>query len=142
MREIKFRAWDKEHRKMIYALNHYLYYCGIIRAIGDENWSAPSENYVLMQYTGLKDKNGQEIYERDIVVDDWYPEEPHPISFPLDGAYRIEYMPPCWRCSLVGGRPEENQCFDDFDDMKVIGNIYENPELLTDVAKEAEDGME
>jgi len=69
MREIKFRVWDKDNQKMwdridlnfcmkygqIYIDNDYIKELGI------------SKNVELMQYTGLKDKNGKEIYEGDII---------------------------------------------------------------------------
>lgn len=58
MREIKFRAWQKTHNKMLFD------WCGqLINAMKE-----PSERIILMQYTGLKDKNGKEIYEGDIIL--------------------------------------------------------------------------
>ena len=62
MREIKFRAWDASEKEMVYAPQHDPddWFIGLI------DGEAP-EGDLLMQYTGLKDKNGKEIYEGDIV---------------------------------------------------------------------------
>lgn len=80
MREIKFRAWNKIDKEMgiPFTLDD-LYQAGLCQLKKKHE----EENYILMQFTGLHDKNGKEIYEGDIV----------------------------------------KHC-------EVIGNIYENPELL------------
>ena len=114
MREIKFRAWDEVNKRMIYKCR----------------WQACNNdvNMVLMQYTGLKDKNGKEIYEGDIVH--YNPndlgmyfhcvnEDDFVISW-HGGAFFVD-----WNAKLPLYKIEGQ-------DIKVVGNIYENPELLED----------
>ena len=128
MREIKFRAWDKvnKRRGMVSsvwwnsALNikNVQYYFQITeRGIDDvDSAVAPVEDLELMQFTGLLDRQGKEIYEGDIVK-----------TFEEIG--RVIYKAPSFMLAGV-----EQQVFDTVDDYfinsEVIGNIYENPELL------------
>ena len=77
----------------------------------------------LMQYTGLHDKYGKEIYEGDILKIDWddgrYPEHI------IEKAVYWDDDDACWQLG-EGGSPKK----DAKNHMEVIGNIYENPELL------------
>ena len=133
MREIKFRAWDKGLKRMIYLSEPTVEnddFSGIVFKLRDYFVSAFSsdriEDLELMQYTGLRDKNGREIYEGDIVrFKDWWDEE-------MVG--EVRYSEKDMAFTIV------NDFWDGFpimyaDDLEVIGNIYENPELL----KEAEE---
>lgn len=135
MRQIKFRAWDADRQKMITDFSKktpHLYqnddtgeiFCGSYQRNMD--WQEP----VLMQYTGLNDKNGQEIYEGDIIsipadYDKYghYAGEKREVFF-NEGAYRLK---PKWdKDGTARGNP-----FDDVaGEIEVIGNIYANPELL------------
>ncbi len=132
MREIKFRAWDKENKKMVYydadcsapniTLNGVLEKCCFGRDVpGIAVHTNVSCQYILEQYTGLKDKNGVEIYEGDWVVvkvegDDM--EFKGYVDF-NDGSFRVNagYM--------MGYR------WIDYE-IEVIGNIHQNKELLDD----------
>lgn len=139
MREIKFRAWEISTKRM-----HTVEYLNLVGGIGiidvdkDEegDWVQVQRlidmgDLVLMQYTGLKDKNGKEIYEGDIVQNG-------------NGVYLKIY----WNDGLCQFRQrvcskenvekqgykwsKENPTDMDlqFNMKEIIGNIYENPELL------------
>lgn len=124
-REIKFRAWDGE--RMIY-VEKALHLC-LWNDTGRIPWGVYSQdgtriadgqyNAHIMQYTGLKDKNGKEIYEGDICVATYTASS----AGPYTNAVKWE--------SGACGWSFANAPLWTWEGMRVIGNIHENPELLT-----------
>jgi uncharacterized phage protein (TIGR01671 family) len=123
MREVKFRAWNTKTNKMIsseklYSMSAFALEKGLPQ---DKFIVLPNEEaYPLMQYTGLKDKNGKDIFEGDIVSDVDYEESViiGNIVFKA-GAFYIEWKN--FPDSLLF--LSEGTC-------EVIGNIYQNKELF------------
>ena len=128
MREIKFRAWDKKAKEMIYeALEIKDIGLGEGSVLVDARTQGGNE-LIWLQYTGLKDKNGGEIYEGDVVEIEFiiYPESK---KEEIKGKYisQIIYQDGCF--VFFDGYDYHVPCQPCFR-TRIIGNIYENPELL------------
>lgn len=109
-REIKFKTYSK--------LGKIPEYCTLQEIIDKKTFDFAFENYIFCEWTGLKDKNGKEIYQGDICsghsdgngVIKWSK---------FDGGYNYEFGDE----NVVG-------IWEVLNDIRIIGNIYENPELL------------
>ncbi len=113
----KFRAWDKNTNDMVDVKTIDLEKDGSIGCIVDYNGiNLDVSECVLMQYTGLKDKNGVEIFEGDIGWDDH--QEVHGQVIFENGAFKYEW------------ENISEDLFEATDDIEIVGNIHENPELL------------
>lgn len=134
-RKIKFRAWlkDLEIMQIVSELN--MWNLGHVFTVDEDNFqykTSGNVNYILMQYTGLKDKNGVEIYEGDIVEikDHSFQKKPGDYTgIEIDGFYPVTYTE---RMELVAG---QWLLMHQLPYINVVGNIYENPELLEESAE-------
>ncbi|MFD1484667.1 YopX family protein [Lacticaseibacillus baoqingensis] len=124
MREIKFRVWDKDSEWMDNVVRLEADDSGHIDTA--EGYGDVYHNFVLMQYTGLRDKNGREIYEGDIV-------KLHQVVLsPDDTIGWVEYTAQYGYSIRFGKRRcrQSDWATDEGAKYEVIGNIFENPELL------------
>ena len=122
MRDIKYRAWDKRENTMRDVAVLHFTKGGKVNSI--EYWKTPSElksyhvrNLVLMQYTGLVDKHGNQIFEGDIVR---YFKNELAVIVCQNGGVDIRSL--SWReCEPPQRRLGE---------IEVIGNVYQNKDLI------------
>ena len=126
MREIKYKAWDLKNKKWLNLWQILFSEDGEAKAVKDINGERFGLNQVeLLECTGLRDKNGKEIYEGDILkIDDIEDDSIFFVSFD-DGCFVADYS---WEEKLP--KPTLVQAMYPFSDFKIVGNIYENPELL------------
>ena len=125
MREIKFRAWLKEDKEME-NVKTMDFTDKTIRCLKKNEFinayllrRVSFDDVELMQYTGLKDKNGKEIYERDIVVLN---------NIENDNMCIVRYEHSSYRLEGWSLRENLSNVEDRF--LEVVGNIYENKNLL------------
>jgi uncharacterized phage protein (TIGR01671 family) len=134
MREIKFRAWDKQFKLMLIVDKLYLNQnLGITRCdlyneetglMGD---GGDLKNLIFLQYTGLKDKSGKEIFEGDIIRNHG---QNNQLSI-VEGKPTIRTISGHGDCTYIAGVFYFGY-YGDGKEIEVVGNIYENPELLND----------
>lgn len=131
MREIKFRVWNKNTSTMVDSYK----ITPLALSVDQDGIFLPfSDQYVLMQYTGLKDRNGKDIYEGDIVRRG--AEMPKNLPRGLQNIYTIVFEEGCFVCAEMNGLGIGEGWGVKFvassyqSELEVIGNIYKNPELL------------
>lgn len=116
MRILKFRMWDATEKQMYTVLQ------GAIRS----GVLVTSPDHIWMQFTGLLDKDGKEIYEGDILKGEDYKFDDH--------IFEVKYMKikgcGCCEDSGIGF----NLYLHDADEIEVIGNRFENPKLLKKIS--------
>lgn len=125
MRELKFKAWDKILKYMVHSeYGYWVSFDGVAYKESDKKHNTPNieitklRDVILLQYTGLKDKNGVEIYEGDVVKIETFNPQIYQVGFDRGGFcfynegdsyyHDVKYLDKC----------------------TVIGNIFQNPELL------------
>ena len=129
MREIKFRAWTRQTPSMAWSQRAVA-----ITGTGEQMvpiggtytgvWHVNDDGLIIEQYTGLKDKNGREIYEGDIVE-----EEIDCGDDDIDGTYRYTVVwdedTLCWSLSPQYGAIHED-LWETNSSIKIVGNIHES----------------
>lgn len=112
MREIKFRAWDKDLKSWLHRAHPSYWGINFIIDSQCDIMTLPKDSAIIIsQFTGLLDKNGKEIFEGDLVK--------HPM---LSKPTEVKWLNVGWTPFMSYHAGE---------DYKVIGNIWENPELIT-----------
>lgn len=118
MRDIKFRAWLPKANTMVYEIEKDDDLADIIADKGNK--------YILMQYTGLEDKNGVEIYEGDILE---YTFTDYKGKKLWKEKYILKENISGWEMRNIT-KPRRHRSLSLVKNYEVVGNIYDNPDLL------------
>ena len=130
MRKIKFRAWDSAKKIMRSVANIYTHSHSVFVLVREAAGGPPEliRTECLMQYTGVKDKNGVEIYEGDIIRHQ---------SGKYGTDFEIKWSPILCgftAMQIESGHPSPQLNQGTMSYFEVVGNIYENPELVSNEA--------
>lgn len=141
MRDIKFRAWDSSTGRFLENFTVYQY--GNVASNGEWLVKDDLDGVILEQFTGLKDKEGKNIYEGDIVIHpDVYTEKVDvgvgmiPVAQTEENTLaKVVMEKGSWGIFVKGSTELLNKGFNPFtetniEEIEVIGNIHQNPELL------------
>lgn len=131
MREIKFRVWDKNRRGFLYhsrntidSQNLWLSLEGALTSVTRPNHEI--ENFIIQQFTGLKDVNGVDIYEGDIILETWEENQPYGYDpyewYNQTSKFVVEYKAPSFNFPKRYGDQRSIENYE----LKVIGNIFED----------------
>ncbi len=132
MREMKFKAWSPKENKFI--LSNQIGKQDIPTRATRQGFALKT-NFILLQYTGLKDKTGKEIYEGDIVKHEY-----DHLGLRKEKLHEIEIGHIVYCKDNIAFQVKGFNSYDCFwmkkhGDLEVIGNIYENSELLKEEPK-------
>ena len=136
MREIKFRFWNRIGKSFKYSWRYNITHDGKLLSYDpemmdyDEEIEFEKTIIAPQQYTGLKDKNGKEIYEGDILLS--------VNETKVEFLYLIEFQQGTFRNPYLYRRIKDSKVSEvvgrayniDLSDKEIIGNIFENPDLL------------
>ena len=142
--KIKYRVWDKVRRKFLCPnLNQFAILSNGKLIVSDSEWYSDLQNvnpndYDIQQFTGLKDRNSREIYEGDILNEIHYEDWGDESGFSYLGVVRHKTYSSCDAGHQFSGfvtYPNLNENKDYVgnqirEDCEIVGNIFENPELL------------
>ncbi len=136
MREIKFRTWIKSRNRIenVVYLNMGTWIDIVVSntenpVIKYATYNVPTSDVYLMQYTGLKDKNGKEIYEGDIVK--YY--QPYAKRWEICFVKFDTMLVAFALCKSLDSKYCHERNWVKIQKIEIIGNIYENPELLKEI---------
>jgi uncharacterized phage protein (TIGR01671 family) len=135
MREIKFRAWDKRTSKMFYSGEDQTVWAGGIEISVNSTKGKIAGDFIGMQFTGLMDKKLNEAFEGDVLGTLDRKDDPSRcVIVYKDAGFKRDYNP------FLSDEDKEGDYYpedfihqlepEDFEIWEVIGNIYQNPELI------------
>ncbi|TDE72974.1 hypothetical protein E0E04_04820 [Streptococcus vicugnae] len=122
MRVPKFRAWDKENKEMLFVRQIDFMFEKVVLECYEQFFIDEVE---LMQSTGLKDINSEEVYEGDIVK---IPDDYDAFGHNAGEILKVAFDSGCFRLKRPNSKGR-GFYFEDDNTVEIIGNIYENPEL-------------
>jgi len=133
-REIKFRVWNKSTNKWVHGPNEEvnlfgecILLGGFMRGVG----ILELNDCEILQYTGLKDVNGKEVYEGDIIKI-YVSDDPEDLQWELGS---VTYKECCFWLDNKSPQMLYDFIEDDRLMIEIVGNIFENPDLIKDDRK-------